>query len=89
MAFGSFGRCGRATPTSRTPDSFMMPESFKIDKDRNGQVEAVTASARYKMRNELWKEGNRRANCDRYPAGKRQSNTVTRCVPFHYGYEAV
>jgi len=50
----------------RTPTTFMMSEAFQIEKDRNkagagriDQVEAVMASAPYKMRNAVWTEGDR------------------------------
>lgn len=70
MAFGFFDHSGTVTPTSRTPNSFMMSESFQIDKGKIDQVEAVMASAPYKMRNEVWKEGDRRVNPIGVPTGK-------------------
>ncbi len=66
MAFGFFDHSGTVTPTSRTPNSFMMSESFQIVGDKTGgridQVEAVMANCPYKMRNEVWREGDRRVN---------------------------
>ncbi len=46
----------------RAPTTFMMAEAFQIEKDKAGagridQVEAVMASAPYKMRNAVWTEG--------------------------------
>ena len=70
MAFGFFDHSGTVTPTSRTPNSFMMSESFQIDKGKIDQVEAVMASAPYKMRNEVRKEGDRRVNPIGVPTGK-------------------
>ena len=70
MAFGFFDHTGTVTPTSRTPNSFMMSESFQIEKGKIDQVEAVMASAPYKMRNEVWREGDRRANTIGIPTGK-------------------
>jgi hypothetical protein len=75
MSFGFFDHSGTAMPAMRTPNSFMMSEAFQIEKDRNGagridQVEAVMASAPYKMRNEVWREGDRRVNTIGIPTGK-------------------
>jgi len=70
MAFGFFDHSGTVTPTARTPNSFMMSESFQIDQGKIDQVEAVMASAPYKMRNEVWREGDRRVNPIGVPTGK-------------------
>ncbi len=76
MAFGFFDHTGTVTPTSRTPQQLhdvrefpdrarQKPVEGKID-----QVEAVMANAPYKMRNEVWREGDRRANAIGVPTGK-------------------
>lgn len=70
MAFGFFDHTGTVTPTSRNPNSFMMSESFQIDKGKIDQVEAVMASVPYKMRNEVWREGDHRVNPIGVPTGK-------------------
>lgn len=62
MAFGFFDHTGTVTPTSRNPNSFTMSESFQIEKGKIDQVEAVMASVPYKMRNEVWREGDHRVN---------------------------
>jgi hypothetical protein len=75
MAFGFFDHSGTVSPTSRNPNSFMMSESFQIEADGKGggridQVEAVMATVPYKMRNEVWREGDRRTNPIGVPTGK-------------------
>ena len=70
MAFGFFDHSGTVTPTNRTPNSFMMSESFQIDKGKIDQVEAVMANCPYKMRNEAWPEGDHRVNPIGIPTGK-------------------
>ena len=78
MSFGFFDHSGTTGPTTlangtvmpspmRAPSSFMMSEIFQIEADGKGggridQVEAVMASAPYKMRNEVWREGDRRVS---------------------------
>lgn len=75
MSFGFFDHSGTVSPTSRNPNSFMMSEIFQIEKGRDGQgridqVEAVMATVPYKMRNEIWREGDRRVNPVGIPTGK-------------------
>jgi hypothetical protein len=70
MAFGFFDHSGTVSPAMRNPNSFMMSESFQIDKGKIDQVEAVMASAPYKMRNEIWREGDHRVNPIGVPTGK-------------------
>jgi hypothetical protein len=75
MAFGFFDHSGTASPMMRNPNSFMMSEAFQIESDGKGggridQVEAVMASVPYKMRNEVWREGDRRTNAIGLPTGK-------------------
>jgi hypothetical protein len=74
MAFGFFDHSGTVSPTSRNPNSFMMSESFQIVKEKDGpkidQVEAVMATVPYKMRNEVWREGDHRINPIGIPTGK-------------------
>ncbi|MBO9575381.1 MAG: hypothetical protein J7494_06575 [Sphingobium sp.] len=70
MAFGFFDHSGTVSPTNRNPNSFMMSESFQIDRGKIDQVEAVMASVPYKMRNEVWREGDHRVNPIGLPTGK-------------------
>jgi hypothetical protein len=75
VAFGFFDHSGtvseilltngtKINAPLRSPTTFMFAEAFQIEKERTGagridQVEAVMASAPYKMRNAVWTQGDR------------------------------
>ncbi len=82
MSFGFFDHSGTVKEVTlangqtmpaamRAPSSFMMSEIFQIDaQGRIDQVEAVMASAPYKMRNAVWAEGDRRTRSIGLPRGQ-------------------
>lgn len=51
------------------PTTFVISETFQIDKGKIDQVEAVLETVPYKMRNAIWKEGDHRTNSIGIPTG--------------------